>query len=154
MTKKKKIDAKSNFWEEKSLDEMNQEEWESLCDRCGKCCLVLLRDEDTNEIHETDIACRLYDVKNRRCCDYNNRHTLVPDCIQLTPQKARTLDWLPGTCAYRRLANSQPLPMWHPLITKNPMSVIEAGIATSQNLLSEENVKDEDLTSRVRGLRR
>jgi len=43
------------FWR-KPLEDLNQAEWESLCDGCGRCCLVKLEDEDTGEIHFTDIA--------------------------------------------------------------------------------------------------
>ena len=73
------------FWEEKSLEEMNHEEWESLCDGCGKCCLQKLEDEDTGQIHFTALACSLLDVETCRCKDYKQRHKKIPQCIKLNP---------------------------------------------------------------------
>ena len=143
----------ARFWEEKPLDEMNRAEWESLCDGCGRCCLVVLRDDETDEIHETDVACRLYDCKTRQCRDYQNRARLVPDCVTMTPELAHSLDWMPASCAYRRLARGEGLPDWHPLLTGSRQSVVKAGIATSANLLSAEDVHEEDLPDRVRAQR-
>ena len=54
------------FWEAKSLSEMSREEWESLCDGCGRCCLVKLEDEETLEIHYSMASCALLDLKT---CD-------------------------------------------------------------------------------------
>jgi uncharacterized cysteine cluster protein YcgN (CxxCxxCC family) len=92
------------FWTTRTLDQMSRAEWESLCDGCGRCCLIKLEDEDSGEIHATDVGCKLFDAASCRCKDYPNRARKVPDCVTLTPQAARDLRWLPPTCAYRLLA--------------------------------------------------
>ena len=108
---------------------MTHDEWESLCDGCGRCCLHKLEDEDDGRIYYTRAACDLLDIKSCRCKDYPNREKLMPDCIQLSVDHAQYFDWLPETCAYRLLAEGEPLPEWHPLITGDPDSVIKAGIS-------------------------
>ena len=118
-----------SFWKTKTLTEMSPTEWESLCDGCGRCCLVKLEDEDTCEIHSTDIACRLFDEGTCRCTDYANRSQKVPDCVRLTPETVPTLGWLPVTCGYRLVARGQDLPWWHPLISGRAETVVEAGIS-------------------------
>ena len=136
------------FWETKRLAEMNEAEWESLCDGCGKCCLVLLCDED-DRVWETDVACRLFDPETRRCRDYANRLAQVRDCVQVTPENAGALDWMPSTCAYRLLANGRPLHDWHPLIAGDAKSVARAGAAASKSVVSELFVDEDDLEARI-----
>ena len=111
------------FWRRKRLDEMTLDEWESLCDGCGKCCLFKLEDPDDGDLAYTDIACRLLDTHTCRCKDYVNRTLKIPDCVELTPTTLMTLRWLPSTCAYRLLRDGGDLPNWHPLITGDPESV-------------------------------
>lgn len=117
------------FWKQKRLSQMNHDEWESLCDGCGRCCLHKLEDEEDGRIYYTRAACSLLDIKSCRCKDYANREKLMPDCLQLSVENAQYFDWLPETCAYRLLAEGEPLPEWHPLITGDPDSVIKAGIS-------------------------
>jgi len=127
MTKQDK--TSTQFWKQKRLSQMNHEEWESLCDGCGRCCLHKLEDEEDGRIYYTRAACSLLDIKSCRCKDYANREKLMPDCIQLSVDNAQYFDWLPETCAYRLLAEGEPLPEWHPLISGDPDSVIKAGIS-------------------------
>ncbi|WP_213993645.1 YcgN family cysteine cluster protein [Sodalis sp. dw_96] len=105
------------FWQEKSLDEMTDREWESLCDGCGRCCLHKYIDGTTQTLHSTNVACKLLNIKTCQCRHYETRFQHVPGCIKLTRENIATLDWLPPTCAYRLKAEGKPLPNWHPLIT-------------------------------------
>ena len=134
------------FWKTKTLEEMTPSEWESLCDGCGRCCLVKLEDEDSGEIAYTDVGCTLLDGMSCRCRDYANRQAKVPECMRLTPSTVRALPWLPSTCGYRLLAEGQDLPWWHPLVSGTPDTVHEAGISVRGRVTaSEEDVPDEKL---------
>jgi uncharacterized cysteine cluster protein YcgN (CxxCxxCC family) len=130
------------FWKRKRLAEMTPEEWESLCDGCGRCCLLKLEDEDTQEILYTRLACKLLDIGTCRCGSYETRHQKVPDCVRLTPESAGTLEWLPPSCAYRLVANGEDLAWWHPLVSGNAETVHEAGISVRDFAVSEKKEKN------------
>lgn len=130
------------FWERKTLREMSRDEWEQLCDSCGKCCVHKLEDEDTGEVLPTNVACRLLDRRTGRCTDYRHRRAYVPECVRLTPEKLEELDWLPSTCAYLLLHRGQPLPEWHPLVTGDPETVHTAGQSVRGWTVSETDAGD------------
>ncbi len=125
------------FWKRKLLTEMSEAEWESLCDGCGRCCLHKLREEETGTLSFTNVACRLLDTTSCRCTDYAHRRRRVRDCVRLTPESLAEIDWLPPSCAYRRLAEGKDLPDWHPLLTGDPASVHRAGASVSRRVVSE-----------------
>jgi uncharacterized cysteine cluster protein YcgN (CxxCxxCC family) len=125
------------FWEQ-PLATLPREQWEALCDGCGQCCLHKLEDEDTGEVHFTNVACRLLDTATAQCKDYRNRLAHVPDCLRLTPSKVAQYEWLPATCAYRLRAASQPLPVWHYLISGDRDAVHRVGVSVRGRVISED----------------
>ena len=128
---------REEFWKTKRLEEMSRNEWERLCDGCGRCCLHKLRDEDSDEITFTNVACRLLDTASCRCGDYAHRRLRVPDCEQLTPTSVREIDRLPPSCAYRRLAEGKDLLWWHPLVSGRAETVHEAGVSVRGRSVGE-----------------
>ncbi|MEP9402431.1 YcgN family cysteine cluster protein [Sphingomonas sp. VNH70] len=139
------------FWEDVPLDRLDRAQWEALCDGCGKCCLHKLEDEDTGEVHATNVACKLLDRRMGQCSDYRHRHAYVPECVRLNARNVAQIEWLPSTCAYRLRANGEPLPDWHYLNSGDRESVHAAGQSTRGWTVSEVDVGDieDHLTDRV-----
>jgi uncharacterized cysteine cluster protein YcgN (CxxCxxCC family) len=122
----------------KPLHELSREEWEALCDGCGRCCLHKLQDEESGEVFYTRVACRLLDLATGRCRHYGQRQLLVSDCVVLAPDTPVALQWLPHTCAYRLRAENKPLPPWHPLNNGREFGVLEPGISVNGFAVSED----------------
>jgi uncharacterized cysteine cluster protein YcgN (CxxCxxCC family) len=142
--------AELPFWRRKTLTEMTAEEWESLCDGCGRCCLNKLEEEDTGRIYYTDVGCRLLDGEACRCRDYPHRSEQVADCVRLTPESVSTITWLPPTCGYRLILEGRDLYWWHPLVSGDAETVHAAGISVRGKVgASEEDVPDADLEDRI-----
>lgn len=134
---------KKNFWEEKTIYEMTPQEWEQLCDQCGKCCLHKIEDEDTGEIFLTNVACKLFDPKSCQCSNYRNRKKHVPDCTYLNPKNVQNAPWLPSTCAYKILASNGKLESWHPLLSGNKNTVHSSGNSLKGKFVIPEDQADD-----------
>jgi uncharacterized cysteine cluster protein YcgN (CxxCxxCC family) len=132
------------FWKTKSPSEMSKDEWESLCDRCGKCCLVKFEDEGTGEIDLFGVSCEYFHTQRGDCLVYADRQSFKPECVVLTPDNFRHIDWLPETCAYRLIAEGKELKWWHPLVSGDPRTVCRAGISVRDKVVSEKYVHPED----------
>ena len=142
------------FWEEKKLTEMNRDEWESLCDHCGKCCLLKLQDEDSENdeaesVYYTNVVCNLFDTKDGHCTDYWNREVLVPTCIKLTQDNLDDIEWLPPSCSYRRILEGCGLEDWHHLISGDKNTIHETGNSAIGRVVFEKDVDEDELEEHI-----
>ena len=124
---------------------MTKQEWESLCDGCGKCCVLKLEDIDTGAIYYTDVSCKLLCTASAQCTNYKDRKSHVPDCVILQPDNLEALHWMPETCAYRRLHEGDDLPDWHPLMSGSKQAMIEANHSVAGHVTSEIHIAEDDM---------
>ena len=118
--------------------------------RLCACCLEKLEDEDTGKIYFTHVSCKLLDAGLCACKDYASRSDQVPDCVRLTPENVRTLNWLPPSCAYKLVAEGRDLYWWHPLVSGDPNTVHEAGVSVRGRVQGTENeIADADLEDHI-----
>ncbi|WIM83165.1 YcgN family cysteine cluster protein [Gallibacterium anatis] len=131
------------FWQQKSLLEMSDEEWEALCDGCGKCCYRKFIEGrgKRQRLYFTRIACDLLDLETGRCQNYSQRFKLMPDCTKLTKKNLPDFTWLPKTCAYRLLYEGKSLPDWHPLLVGDQSEMHKAKVMIT-NGIHEQDVID------------
>ena len=133
------------FWETVKLADMSTAQWESLCDGCGKCCVLKLEDIDTGAIYYTDVSCKLLCTKTARCTNYADRKKHVPDCVILSPDNLDEVHWMPESCAYRRLQEERPLPSWHPLLAGDTQQMIAAGHCVAGKVTAETAIAETDM---------
>ncbi|MDC0094025.1 YcgN family cysteine cluster protein [Alphaproteobacteria bacterium] len=139
----------NKFWQTKKLIDMNKNEWESLCDKCGKCCVIKLEDYDNKKIYYTNVSCKLLCENTASCNDYLNRKSLVKDCIILSPQNLKNLRWMPDTCAYKLLDKGEKLPYWHPLVCGNDNEIVKSGNSVKNRVTNENNVNIKNLPNYI-----
>lgn len=125
---------------------MSDKEWESLCDGCGRCCLVKLQDDDTDELFQTNVACWLFDAKKCQCQSYSERAKLEPSCMIMDKDNiATSVAFAPDSCAYKLLHEGKPLFSWHPLNSGDKKSVHNAGISVKNKTIAMHNVKSDGI---------
>jgi len=151
------VNTTAPFWETKTLAEMTRPEWESLCDGCAKCCLNKFIDDDNTDettellptthiqageqIHYSNIACFLLNEKSCQCTKYEQRTTLVPDCVRLTQENLDGVFFMPPSCTYRRLQEGRGVPSWHPLLNKGKKSAMHnAGMSVRGKIVKDSDV--------------
>ena len=139
----------TQFWNSKALIDMTRDEWESLCDGCGRCCLHKLEDIDTGLVFYTNVVCHLFNEESCRCHDYSHRAQKVKDCLVLSPTSESQFSWLPQSCAYRRLAEGKSLEWWHPLISGRQETVREASISVQGRTVCETSVAPDELEDHI-----
>lgn len=134
----------SEFWKHIPLQSMSAEQWESLCDGCGKCCLHKLEDEDTGELLFTSLSCKLLDTQSCRCQGYEKRFDLVPECVDVLAHDLSDLVYMPSTCAYRLVFEGKDLAAWHPLVSGSKNSVHHAHMSVRDRAICETSVPEDD----------
>lgn len=131
---------KKDFWNNKKMREFTHEQWEALCDHCGTCCLHKIEDTETGNVYTTYVACKYLDIKTCMCVEYNNRQSVQPRCLYMTPDTIKNFEWLPATCAYRLVSEGKDLPDWHPLKSGNPLSPSLAQKSVAHFALPESDI--------------
>lgn len=131
----------TKFWETKTLEQMSDSEWESLCDGCGWCCVHMLEDDHGN-LYQTEVACDLIDPCEGHCTRYADRFDLVPECNKVSLDLPEAFPTMPETCAYRRLYYGQSIPQWHPLITGSKEAMHQGGHSVRGRIIVESEAGD------------
>ncbi|MGH1542113.1 MAG: YcgN family cysteine cluster protein [Arenicella sp.] len=138
------------FWKTKTLAQMDTDEWESLCDGCGQCCLVQLENEEQGKLFFTDVACHLLDQGTCRCTSYDDRATKVSTCMVMDKDNvAFCAEFAPPTCAYRLLVEGKDLYDWHPLVSGDPETVHQRGVSVQNKVVSANDVDESDLEDHI-----
>lgn len=74
------------FWKKKKLSDFSEKEWEAVCLRCGKCCL--LKEVKNNIIFFSNHICNNFDLKTGKCSCYKQR--VGPFCAKVDLQLLQT----------------------------------------------------------------
>ncbi|WP_010361946.1 YcgN family cysteine cluster protein [Pseudoalteromonas citrea] len=135
---------------------MTQQQWESICDGCGKCCLhsFIDSDEEDDDFESTDflregeeliytsLVCQYIDEETCGCTRYEQRQELVPSCVKLTKENLKDIFFMPQSCSYRRLYEGRGLASWHPLLNDGDKSKMHDMGISAKGRITKDNTVD------------
>lgn len=134
---------RKQFWKKIPVEQLTNEEWEAICDGCGKCCLIKLQEDPRSVPLYTSLACKFLNIRNCRCKVYSSRNKKRNDCLILTPKNLKKMvKLLPNTCAYRLVQEKKDLPNWHHLNSED-INIVHRTGNSIQNLAINETFVDE-----------
>ncbi|CCQ10618.1 conserved protein of unknown function; putative YcgN protein [Pseudoalteromonas luteoviolacea B = ATCC 29581] len=146
-----------NFWETTPLQEMDETQWEALCDGCAKCCLHSFIDSDYDDEADgftglregerlvfSSISCAYLDSNTCQCIDYKNRLNNVPSCVKLDKNNIEQAYFMPPSCAYRRILEGRGLASWHPLLNNGSREKMDAMELSAKGKVTNEQSIDMD----------
>ena len=140
--------VRKSFWEQYSLEQLNTEEWEALCDGCAKCCLLKI--VNRKKIFITNISCSKLELGSCKCSDYSNREKNVKACLKLTKDNLpKNSKLLPSSCSYRLISEGKPLPQWHHLLSKDQESVHRTNQSIKKYCVSETSVDNDNYEDHI-----
>ncbi len=91
--------------EKNNLETLDPQQWESLCERCARCCYEKI--DFNGRIFYTRKPCDQLDLQTGLCRVYDQRDQARSDCQRLTPEVVAA-GILPADCPYaRRIENYQ-----------------------------------------------
>ena len=103
------------------MQNLSKQEWEDLCDGCGKCC-----GQQKPKDEGVGIACPGLDCGTNRCTVYEKRLT-THTCLKVEPDNVEELHErgiLPDSCAYvRHVQGKEPLDRPVPAATLIPFAL-------------------------------
>ena len=74
------------------------------------------------------------------------------DTTRLTPGDLSPLEWLPSSCAYKRVHEGRGLESWHPLVSGDPLSIHDSGVSITGYAISSLDLSgDEDPSDYILG---
>ena len=139
---------RKEFWKHYSIEKLTHEEWEAICDGCGKCCLIKLQTVKKEMPTYTSLSCQYLDTETCRCKVYSSRKIKQAECITLSPKNLnKIVEWLPNSCSYRLIYEKKDLPIWHHLKSKTVNSVHKTGNSVKNLTISELFVDEEDFVN-------
>lgn len=128
------------------LKQMSPQQWETICKRCGLCCLVKMQigaNKHAGTFY-TNICCDAFNPVTRQCTMYSNRLTRKKhDCKKVDINVILNGKLIPRTCGYvEYIFGPAPFKIFVDWRTvrpeamfnlKNPLQVLQHLISESQN---------------------